>query len=110
MNNSVPSNRCPACGLEIPADATHGLCPKCLLAGVSQSTATAVLPPVAEGPPKLAEVAAAFPQLEILELIGQGGMGCVFKARQPKLERLVALKLLPAKLAADAAFRERFSR
>ncbi|MFN0079009.1 MAG: protein kinase domain-containing protein [Prosthecobacter sp.] len=62
-------------------------------------------------PPSLEEVSAAFPQLEILELIGQGGMGCVFKARQPKLNRLVALKLLPASLAErDAAFAGRFER
>ncbi len=51
-------------------------------------------------PSTLAEVSAAFPQLEILGLIGQGGMGWVFKACQPKLDRLVALKLLPASLAA----------
>jgi serine/threonine protein kinase len=53
---------------------------------------------------------AAFPQLEILELIGQGGMGFIFKARQPKLDRLVALKILPQSLAADPAFAERFTR
>ena len=61
--------------------------------------------------PSLAEVSAAFPQLEILALIGQGGMGWVFKARQPKLNRFVALKLLPASLAErDAAFAGRFER
>ncbi len=62
-------------------------------------------------PPTIAEVSAAFPQLEILSLIGQGGMGWVFKARQPKLNRIVALKLLPASLAErDAAFAGRFER
>jgi serine/threonine protein kinase len=61
-------------------------------------------------PPTQEELAVAFPQLEILELIGQGGMGYVFKARQPKIERLVALKILPQSLAADPAFAERFTR
>ena len=39
-------------------------------------------------PPSLEAVRAAFPQLAILDFLGQGGMGWVFKARQPKLNRL----------------------
>jgi serine/threonine-protein kinase len=45
-----------------------------------------------------------------LELIGRGGMGEVYKAVHPTLGEPIAIKLLPAALAADDAFRQRFER
>ena len=61
-------------------------------------------------PPAPAELQGAFPQLEMIELLGKGGMGAVYKARQPGLDRLVAVKILPPEVSRDPAFAERFNR
>ena len=71
---------------------------------------TAVLSQAGFQPPTPAELAARFPNLEVTELLGHGGMGLVYKGRQPFLDRLVAIKVIRPDLQDDDSFQERFLR
>lgn len=108
-------NACPECGSLLLEDAPGGLCPECLirqgLSPIEPEDPDRTTPSAASFiPPSPAKLAPHFPQLEIIKLLGHGGMGAVYKARQIKLDRWIALKIIHPETARDASFAERFTR
>ena len=112
MNESEANmeNKCPQCGAPLPSGVLAGLCPACLMKQGAAPDTAAQSEATQFQPPGIEEISRLFPQLEILSLIGKGGMGAVYRARQPALDRIVALKILPPQVATGSNFVERFNR
>jgi serine/threonine protein kinase len=110
---------CERCGKTYErTEQLRGLCPACLFDHALPNGRPASdsepkfddSPQVRFVPPQIKELAPHFPQLEILSLIGHGGMSAVYKARHAHLHRTVAVKVLPKEVANRQGGLERFQR
>ncbi|MHC1765345.1 MAG: serine/threonine-protein kinase [Verrucomicrobiia bacterium] len=105
---------CPQCGLELPAGSSSWLCPKCVLAkaATGEDNAGSEATVGDERPPRGDIADEALPRTlgnyQLLERIGEGGMGVVYRARQLPLDRIVAVKVLPFGQLANKEFVHRF--
>src|SRR5437899_260302 len=92
---------CSNCGAPLNRDAPEGFCPACMLQGAIELRAASQQEAAAASKKPLGDY-------ELLEEIGRGGMGVVYRARQLSLDRIVAVKMLLFGPLASVEFVKRF--
>lgn len=105
----MPTPRtCPQCHATLPDRAVEGECPLCL---VRLALQPAKDPPEPKSAPLLpTELQVFFDDLEVIELLGAGGMAAVYKVRTRELGRIAAMKALSVEQSETPELAERFLR
>jgi len=96
--------KCQRCGAPLDANLADVFCPACLLQSTLDLTDEDLMPPAPPGLPR------AFGPYRLVEEIGRGGMGVVYRAEDPELRRSVAVKLMLAGAHSTETALRRFHR
>jgi serine/threonine protein kinase len=106
---------CPECGTpRADAAGTGGVCPRCLIATAVENLSTIDHPAIgasadAGSAPSIEALNQQLPAFEFLGVLGRGGAGWVFRARQRSLDRPVAIKILRSRADALCDAAQRFT-